>query len=500
MKHLILSFLIGIGAGSLQAKKTAVMSRSKPNLILILADDLGYADVGFTGSTEIETPVLDRLASQGVIFNNGYVTHAYCGPSRAGLITGRYQARFGVEVNFPFAPFDPHSGLPVEERTFGTRMQKSGYRTAMFGKWHMGAAHPYHPNNRGFDYFYGFLGGAHDYFPENTSATVPLKLNNGKLNHMANAGSYLPLMRNDDAAEFDEYLTTALSRDAAAFIESTEDPFCMYLAYNAPHTPLQAPDALIEKYAHIKDKSRRIYAAMIDSMDQGIGMVIDALEKNGKLDNTLIFFFSDNGGPYPKPGYDEGFADNSPYRAGKGSMLEGGTHVPFIAHWPKQIPAGTTYDFPVSALDVAATFVAVGDGDTTGPELEGVNLIPYARGEKSDAPHEAIFLRMRNGVNWSVRTPTAKLILPRAFDATGEPGEPELYDMINDPYETKNLINERPEQRAELAKLWNQWNADNIANRYMEIGSFQKYRLKMYEELSKKLDKEAAQQKTVYAD
>lgn len=473
----------------------------KPNLILILADDLGYADVGFTGSTEINTPVLDRLAHGGVIFNNGYVTHAYCGPSRSGLITGRYQARFGMEVNIPFAPFDPNSGLPLDEKTFATRLKKSGYQTAMIGKWHLGAAHPFHPNQRGFDYFYGFLGGAHDYFPKNTSTTVPLVLDNGKVNHMANAGSYWPLMRNDVNAEFDEYLTTALSRDAARYIEETDEPFCMYLSYNAPHTPLQAPDELIEKYDHIKNKSRRIYAAMIDSMDQGIGLVVNALEKQGQLENTLIFFFSDNGGPYPKPGYEkEGFADNTPYRAGKGSMLEGGTHVPFIAYWPKKIPAGTIYDFPVSALDVAATFVALGKGDTSGYPLEGANLIPYVTGEERGAPHEAIFLRMRDGVCWSVRTPTAKLILPRDYDATGKPGEPELYDMVNDPYETTNLINERPEQRAELAKKWNEWNANNIANRYMEIGSFQKYRLKMYEELSEKLKKEAAKVQPVYAE
>lgn len=473
---------------------------NKPNLILILADDLGYADVGFTGSTEIQTPVLDRLAAGGVIFNNGYVTHAYCGPSRAGLITGRYQARFGVEVNFPYAPFDPHSGLPTDEKTFATRLKQSGYRTAMIGKWHLGAAYPYHPNNRGFDYFYGFLGGAHDYMPENTSTTVPLTLENGKVNHMANAGSYLPLMRNNVNAEFDEYLTTALSRDAARFIEKTEGPFCVYLSYNAPHTPLQAPKALIEKYAHIESQKRRTYAAMIDSMDQGIGRVVDALEKSGKLENTLIFFFSDNGGPRPKPGYEgEDFADNTPYRGGKGAMLEGGTHVPFIAYWPKGIPAGSTYDYPVSALDVAATFVELGEGDTSGHPLEGVNLIPYVSGEKEDAPHEAI-LRMRDGVNWAVRTPTAKLLMPRAYIASGEPGVPELYDMVNDPYETTNLIDERPELRAELAKLWNEWNADNIANRYMEIGGFQKYRLKMYEQLREKMENEANMRAPVYAE
>ncbi|MBB6431697.1 sulfatase family protein [Algisphaera agarilytica] len=482
----------------------SAVAEDRPNFIVIMADDLGYNDVGFNGSEEIFTPRLDELAANGVIFNNGYVTHAYCGPSRAGLITGRYQARFGVEVNFTSSPFDIHQGLPLEQKTFGNRMQAAGYRTGIIGKWHLGASYPFHPNNRGFDYFYGFLSGGHDYFPDTVTYIHPLiqesGKNAGKPHYSANETTYWPLMRNENAAEFDEYLTTALSRDAAKFVKESDKPFCLYLAYNAPHGPLQAPKELIEKYNHIEGKKRRVYAAMIDSMDSGIGMVVDALKESGKYENTLIFFLSDNGGVQPKPGYEgEDYADNSPYRGGKGSMVEGGTNVPFIAHWPKGIPAGTVYDYPVSALDITGTFVALGDGDTSGPPIEGKNLIPYITGENTEPPHEAIFLRMVDGVNWMIRTPEAKLLLERPFQAKDE-GKPELYDMVNDPYETNNIIDEQPELRAELAKLWNDWNKDNVGNRFLQAGNYQKTRLKFYEDLQKEQDAKAAKYKPIVVE
>ncbi|MGC6425348.1 MAG: sulfatase [Lentimonas sp.] len=472
-----------------------VRADDRPNFIVIMADDLGYADLGFTGSTEIETPILDRLANEGVIFKNGYVTHPYCGPSRAGFITGRYQARFGVEINFTNSFFDVHQGLPLTEKTFGKRLKAAGYRTGIIGKWHLGGSHPYHPNNRGFDYFYGFLSGGHTYFPENVTTLYPLHLENGNPHYSANEGGYWPLMRNDRAAEFDEYLTTALSRDAARFVEFSDKPFALFLAYNAPHGPLEAPKGLIEKYAHIENGQRRIYAAMIDAMDQGIGMVVDALERSDKLDNTLIFFLSDNGGIVDKArehlaprGENKDWGDNGNFRGGKGSMLEGGSHVPFIAHWPKGIEAGSVFEYPVSSLDIAATFVALGNGDTGGPELEGVNLIPYVQGKVEGAPHEALFWRMQDGVQWAVRTPSAKFLLPRTMVGS----EPMLFDMVNDPYESKDIVDERPELRQQLAALWNEWNSKNTSNKYLQAGSYQKARLRFYNELREKLDQDAA--------
>jgi arylsulfatase A-like enzyme len=464
----------------------------KPNILVILADDLGYGDLGFTGSKEILTPRLDALAKGGVICLNGYVTHSYCGPSRAGLLTGRYQARFGMEINCSYSPYDPYMGLPPNEQTFGKRLQQAGYRTGIIGKWHVGAAPPHHPNNRGFDYFYGFLSGGHTYWPEEVSTAKPLFLEDGSPNYSVNEGCFLPLLRNSDAAAFDEYLTTALSRDAARFIRESEKPFCLYLAYNAPHAPLQAPKETIARYTHIADRNRRTYAAMIDEMDRGIGMVVDALKESGKLEKTVIFFLSDNGGVGSPPwNPSENWADNGPFRQGKASWLEGGIHVPFLVHWPGRLKAGT-FDGLVSALDIAATAVALAGGDTSGKPLDGVNLIPYLTGEKTDSPHPALFWRERDSTSWAVRTPHAKYV-----KSPWEGGTICLYDMVNDPYEEDNLIDRAPEKRKELARMWNEWNAGNEANLLLHASDYQKRRKQMYEALYRECVEKQARAKPV---
>lgn len=308
-----------------------ITAQNQPNILVILADDLGYKDVGFTGAKDIYTPNLDKLADNGVVCTNAYVTHPYCGPSRAGLITGRYQARFGLEINLTNSPYDMYNGLPKTEKTFATRLKKSGYKTGIIGKWHLGGSYPFQPNRRGFDYFYGFLSGGHNYFPKDTDKFRPLLTKKGTPSYAGNEGTKQPLTRNDDWAEFNEYLTTALSKDAAKFVKQGDEPFCLYLAYNAPHGPIEAPQEVIDKYKHIKNEKRRTYAAMIDVMDAGIGLVIDALKESGKYENTLIFFLSDNGGRKLKG--DKNYTDNGIFRAGKGSIYEGGSHVPFMVHW-----------------------------------------------------------------------------------------------------------------------------------------------------------------------
>ncbi len=209
---------------------------------------------------------------------------------------------------------------------------------------------------------------------------MPLTTKSGKPNYSANERTELPLERNNKHAQFNEYLTTALSKDAASFVSQTDKPFMLYLAYNAPHQPLQAPKATIAKYAHINNPERRIYAAMIDEMDQGIGMVVNALKASGKYDNTLIFFLSDNGGAASYEGHNKhaktAFSNSGPYRDGKGSMREGGSHVPFIVHWPKKLKA-VKYHGLVSALDIAATSVAIGQGDPSGLTMDGKNMMPF---------------------------------------------------------------------------------------------------------------------------
>ena len=357
----------------------------------------------------------------------------------------------------------------------------------MFGKWHLGAAPNHHPNNRGFDYFYGFLSGGHCYWPEQVTTTIPLMLDNGKMNYGANEGTSFPLLRNDNTAEFTEYLTTALSRDAARFVKESEKPFCLYLAYNAPHSPLEAPQDTIAKYRHIEDRNRRIYAAMIDEMDRGIGMVVDALKESGKFDNTLIFFLSDNGGVGSPPwNPSENWGDNGPFRQGKASWMEGGIHVPFLVYWPKRLKPGT-FDGLVSALDITATAVELAGGDTSGKPLDGVNLIPYLTGKKKGSPHAALFWRERDSTSWAVRTTKAKFV-----KNAWEGGELCVFDMVKDPYETSNIIDKAPEKRAELAKLWNDWNKENAGTMYMHAYEYQAWRQKAFEDLYTRIREESA--------
>ncbi|WP_440876003.1 sulfatase family protein [Thalassotalea sp. PLHSN55] len=464
-------------------------ANDKPNILVILADDLGYGDVGFTGAKDIFTPRLDQLAHDGVIMKNGYVTHPFCGPSRAGLITGRYQSRFGLDINLTNSKFDMHNGLPNTEQTFAKRLQKSGYTTGIIGKWHLGGSYVFHPNNRGFDYFYGFLSGGHRYFPEQTDMILPL-LQNNKPRYGANEGTFEPLMRNNNTGEFNEYLTTALSRDAAKFVSEAEKPFMLYLAYNAPHGPLQAPEKTIAKYSHIKNQHRQIYAAMIDEMDSGIGMVVDALKASGKFDNTLIFFLSDNGGAATMTAANENskgkriYSSSKPFRDGKSSMREGGSHVPFFVHWPKGIKKSGTFNGLVSALDIAATAVALGDGDTSGKPLEGKNIIPYLNGDKKGSPHKALFWRTEQN-KWAVRTEKSKYLLAQKQEKA------ELYDMINDPYEKNNIVEQYPQLKAKMANLWNEWNQKNMNNIFLSATPYQQSRLDFYENLYNQLKAKA---------
>lgn len=419
---------------------------TRPNIIVILADDLGYNDVGYTGATDIQTPNIDTLAAEGVQFTNGYVTHPYCGPSRAGLLAGVHQARFGMENNVSYFPQDKNMGLPLSVETFPQRLKKVGYRTAIFGKWHLGGAPHFQPNKRGFDYFYGFLDGGHNYMPDQVT--------------VGGDGYSLPLMRNTKVAIFDEYLTTALSRDAARFItQNKQSPFFMFMSYNAPHSPLQAPEETVEKYAHIADKERRVYAAMVEEMDNGIGMIFDTLQTEGLRENTLIIFLSDNGGVYPEewqPTSD--WADNTPFRRGKVSLLEGGIHVPFLANWKGKIAPGQVFGGLVSSLDIAATSTALARANTEG--LEGADLIPFVTGKKTGSPHKALFWRLEEAQHiWAVRTEDHKYMnqpLPGV--------EKSFFDMRTDPTESNNILGSDLKTQQKLAALWNQWNKKNTNN------------------------------------
>ncbi|WP_144059794.1 sulfatase-like hydrolase/transferase [Rhodopirellula sallentina] len=433
----------------------------RPNIVVILADDMGFADTGFTGSTDIETPHLNALAASGVTFTSGYVTHPYCGPSRAGLLAGRYQHRFGFETNPAYDPSNPYMGIDVNETLFPERLRRAGYRTGMVGKWHLGAAAPFHPNKRGFDYFYGFLGGGHDYF--RIDLRQPVK-----------EGYTEALERNGLPAVFDGYLTTALSRDAADFVDrNAEKPFFLYVAYNAPHAPLQAPDELLQKYSHIEDTKRRRYAAMVDAMDAGIGMIMESLQRNDVRDNTLVFFLSDNGGPQASPNKPSSWngSSNGEFRGGKGNLYDGGVHVPFVASWPNHFPHGAVCDRPVISLDIAATAVALATGSEELPrKLEGVNLVPIVKQPEAGPKSRYLYWR-ESGVRWSILDDKRnKHVLDRPNRS------PELFHLATDVSEQNDRVKEEPEIAEQLRNAWLEWNEANVASRLNNYKGYHKLR------------------------
>jgi len=460
MKYLSIIIIVLLGALICNGQN------KKPNIIVFMADDMGYGDAGFTGSKDILTPNLDKLASAGVVFEQGYVNHSFCGPSRAALLSGRYPYRFGFETNPAYDPSNPFMGISKEEKLFPERLQEIGYVTGIIGKWHLGAAEPFHPNNRGFDYFYGFLGGGHHYFKIDLTKSVW-------------EGQLQGLLRNKHTANFEGYLTTALSRDAVSFVQKNkENPFFLYVAYNAPHQPLQAPEEDIARYIHIKDKKRRVYAAMVDVMDRGIGEVVSALKQNDIYENTLIFFLSDNGGPMPTKKYPQkgNASSNGPFRGGKGNFYDGGVHVPFIASWPVKIPSNSRYTYPVQAIDIARTAVEVAGANAhTTPAMEGVNLIPYTIGKEKGAPHEAIF--WRGGKNWSVLASDGTKHL-KDMDSK----IPQMFFLPKDKSESNDIIDEQPEKAKRLKEQWEHWNKLNVPCNMLGYKDYHNRRNDFYKE------------------
>lgn len=345
----------------------------RPNILVIMCDDLGYADVGFNGSTDIRTPQLDKLADSGTILSSGYVTHPFCGPSRMGFMSGRYSHSFGAPFNLPHgveaAAAYKGVGIDVDEVLMSTALQRAGYYTGAIGKWHLGIEEQFHPNTRGFDDFFGFLGGGHNYFPEQFEPAYERQKKAGR----TIIDEYLhPMERNGKYEKETEYVTDALSREASRFVEDaseTEAPFFLFLAYNAPHTPMEAKEEDLAEYSEIEDPKRRTYAAMVHAVDRGVGEVVESLKKTGQFENTLIVFLSDNGGKTVTG------ANNYPLTAGKGSTYEGGFRVPMFFHWPEHVPAGTTFDYPVSTLDFYPTFVGLGGAAIPeGKVLDGKNI------------------------------------------------------------------------------------------------------------------------------
>lgn len=437
--HLLHLALLAFLCADLHASAPAT-----PNILILFSDDHGYADLGVQGAKDIPTPNIDSLAANGVRCTSGYVSSNMCSPSRAGLLTGRSQSRFGHEINWePDHPADPNDkrGLPLTERTIADHLKAAGYRTGLVGKWHLGESAPFHPNRRGFDEFFGFVWGGHDYFCESYTTTPPAT--------RKQYGHYLtPLERNGvPQANPPGYLTTVLGDEAAAFIHRNKaQPWLLHTAFNAPHTPLQATPALLERVKHIADEQRRTYAAMVVGMDDAVGAILKQLREDGLEERTLVFFLSDNGGPLDRNG-----SLNTPLRGEKGQMHEGGIRVPFLMQWKGVLPAGKIYDRPVSSLDIAATALKAAHA-TAKAALDGVDLLPHLKGEATGDPHEFLYWRMTARDIWAVRGGDHKLVMQRTR-------APQLFDLDKDIGETTDLSAKLPEVRARLQAAYDTWSA-----------------------------------------
>ena len=410
----------------------------RPNIVVIVADDMGYGDTGPYGGKDIPTPNLDALARSGVRFTDAYVSGPYCSPTRAGLLTGKYPQRFGHEYNLLHGVVPSHAdaGMPVTETTIADRLKAAGYNTALFGKWHLGTAPRFHPMERGFEEFFGFLQGAHGYM----SPTV---------------GENNPLFEGRKPVAEPAYLTDVLADRSVEFIKRKRtQPFFLYLAFNAVHTPLEVTDKYLKRFTHITDERRRTYAAMLSAMDDGIGKTLAALDGD-----TLVFFFSDNGGPTMYGGPNG--STNGPLRGSKRTTWEGGVRVPFIVRWKGRLAAGTTYSRPVIQLDVLPTALAAAGVKFDAKALDGVNLLPFLSGKLSGAPHEALY--WRTGGMMAIRRGDWKLLRMSEDAFTERPfvikdlAILELYNLKDDIGETKNLVSANPKKVKELADAWTRW-------------------------------------------
>lgn len=429
-----------------------------PNLVLILVDDMGYADVGFNGCKDIPTPNIDMIASQGVVFTNGYVTYAVCGPSRAGIITGRYQDRFGFGRNPLFAPNDSTMGLPLSESTLADVLGKANYQSAAIGKWHLGAHPSQRPLKRGFTDFYGFLTGGHRYFPEEWTLQDEYSVDSQY------AAYRTKLLRNDQRIEESEYLTDALSREAVHYIEKyKENPFFIYLAYNAPHAPLQATEKYLSRFEHIVDIKRKTYAAMVSSVDDGVGMVLQKLKDLNLDENTMVVFLSDNGGPEKINS-----SDNGSLKGQKGDLWEGGIRVPFAIKWPARIKPGLIYHEPVSSLDIFATIVAQNKGKVhLNKPLDGVDLLPFLNGFSKGVPHEVLYWRKFDQKNTAVRKGDHKLV--------SDNDSAYLFNLENDMGEENNLM--EIEMNLQLQEAYNKWEKELMDPVFLGLNQNSEYNL-----------------------
>ncbi|MEZ6067760.1 MAG: sulfatase-like hydrolase/transferase [Planctomycetaceae bacterium] len=438
-----------------------------PNVVLLIADDLGYGELGCQGNVEIPTPHIDSIAAAGVRFTNAYVTAPYCSASRAGLFSGRYQTRFGYEFN-PIGQHneDPRVGLPAAEVTLAERLREAGFATGLVGKWHLGGTAAYHPLRHGFDEFFGFLHEGHSYAPidarEITTMLRRRRLPPGCVGRwMSGDGSLVltdhmghdepaydannPIERNGQPVEERDYLTDAFTREAVDFIgRHRERPFFLCVAYNAVHSPLQARDADVEVLDGITDIHRRLFAAMLLRLDSSVGAILDELRDQDLRDETLVMFISDNGGPTR-----ELTSSNYPLRGEKGSLSRGDSR-PCLLQWPARLPAARVEHLPIISLDLYATAVSAATGrHLDAARTDGIDLLPFLSGAAPQPPPRTLFWRDRQQA--AVRVGEWKAI--RA-PSRGEAAEWELYHLADDPGESRNLAESESDRLMELLRQY----------------------------------------------
>lgn len=429
---LLILFFLGGCLESAQGRETDLApANRKPNIVVIMADDLGYSDLGCYGCQDFETPAIDALARGGVRFTDGYVSHPYCSPSRAGFLSGRYQQSVGHECNPPYDESNSKIGIDINTTLLPARLQDAGYRTALIGKWHLGAGKPFRPVTRGFTDFYGFLGGGHDYFK-----TDPQGKNYNS-----------PIWRNHQpTADTLTYLTDDLTAEAERFVKSNQDhPFCLLLMYNAPHSPDQVTDEYLQRVASIKHPGRRRYAALVQGVDAGVNRIVNQLNSLSLTKNTLVIFLSDNGGR-------RGVSDNRPLRGNKGWLHEGGIRVPMIFSMPGTLPEGTVYRQPVMAIDLLPTALHMA-GVAIPNTCDGIDLLPFLTSKRDAPPHPMLYWRVSGGEGFAVRKGDWKLV-----QDIGMP-KPELYNLSNDLGENHDLSGSEPETLAQIQQAYATWNA-----------------------------------------
>lgn len=407
---------------------SSLIAAEKPNILLIVGDDIGYGDLSCYGCKDIATPNLDAIAAGGTRFTSGYVMAPVCGPSRAALLTGRYPSQI-----LPYAGNPPHGsdiGLPKEHRLISDYLHETGYRTAAIGKWHLGEQAGFEPQARGFDSFYGFLGGMHDYFS-------------------AEDKQWGPIMRGREKGELKDYLTFAFADEASAIIRRRDEkPFFIYLAFNSSHTPLQAPDEYLKKTAHLANPMRQKNMAMTLALDDAVGRVMKSVRESGREENTLVIFVSDNGAALIKGSAENG-GSNAPLRGSKIQCWEGGIRVPFFVQWKSRLPEGRVVDDPVCTLDLLPTLLAVcGITAPAGQKMDGLDLLPWLDGKAELPKREPLCWKMY-GNNFAIRDGDMKFV--HVGDESG------LFNVRTDPGEKNDASVKRPILTRQLEAKWKQW-------------------------------------------